>query len=182
MRFCRFDRFVLGWANDHRAQRLPLKRQTGGLSLSYASFMQGKDATMRMVWLMVVAALVLEPATAGWAQDAASLDQVKKNLQDALTQLKAAQDRKSELANENAKLESHITDLQKQIDTYKRASTDDEERTFFLRSRYAAWEEFMKQYPDLLERWKDWLKDGGVKTGTLPAMGDDGDWPFSANG
>jgi len=133
---------------------------------------------MRMVWLMVVAAVVLGPAAASFGQDGASLDQVKKNLQDALTQLKAAQDRKSELANENAKLASHVADLEKQIDGYKRASADEAERTFFLRSRYAAWEEFMKQYPDLLERWKSWLKDGGVKTGTLPAMGDEEDWPF----
>jgi DNA-binding transcriptional MerR regulator len=140
--------------------------------------MLGKDATMRMVWLTVVAALVLGPAAASWAQDGASLDQVKKSLQDALSQLKAAQDRKSELANENAKLASHIADMQKQIDGYKRSAADEAERTFFFRSRYAAWEEFMKQYPDLLERWKSWLKDGGVKTGTLPGLGDDGDWPW----
>ena len=137
---------------------------------------------MRMVWLTVVAACLLWPAAASLAQDGASLDQVKKNYQDALDQLKAAQDRKSELANENAKLASHVADLERQIDTFKREAAGEAERTFFLRSRFAAWEEFMKQYPDLLERWKLWLKDGAVKTGTLPAMGDDPDWPFSAAG
>ena len=137
---------------------------------------------MRVVWLTVVAACVLWPATGSFAQEAASPDQVKKELQDALTQLKAAQDRKSELANENTKLVTQVADLQKQIDAFKRQAADEADRTFFLRSRYAAWQEFMKRYPDLLERWKLWLKDGGVKTGTLPAMGDDADWPFSAAG
>ena len=137
---------------------------------------------MRMLWLTVVAACILAPGAASLAQDGANLDQVKKNLQDALAQLKAAQDRKSELANENAKLTARVSDLEKQIDGYKRDAADEAERTFFYRSRYAAWEEFMRQYPDLLERWKSWLQNGGVKTGALPAMGDDADWPFSAQG
>jgi len=137
---------------------------------------------MRMLWLTVVAACILAPGAASFAQDGANLDQVKKNLQDALAQLKAAQDRKSELANENAKLTARVSDLEKQIDGYKRDAADEAERTFFYRSRYAAWEAFMKQYPDLLERWKFWLQTGGVKTGTLPAMGDDADWPFSGEG
>ena len=137
---------------------------------------------MRMVWLTVVAACVLGPAAGSFAQEAATPDQLKKDLQDALTQLKSAQDRKSELNNENAKLLTQVADLQKQIDASKREAAGEAERTFFLRSRYAAWQEFMKQYPDLLERWKLWLKDGGVKTGTLPAMGDDPDWPFTGEG
>jgi len=139
---------------------------------------------MRMPWriptgLIVMAACMLAPAAATLAQDGANLDQVKKMYQDALVQLKEAQDRKSELANENAKLTSHIADLEKQLDSFKHEAAGEAERTFFLRSRYAAWEEFMKRYPDLLERWKAWLKDGAVKTGTLPAMGDDADWPFA---
>ena len=130
---------------------------------------------MRMLLLTVMAACVLAPGAASFAQDGASPDAVKKMYQDALVQLKAAQDRKSELANENAK-------LVEQIESFKRQAAGEAERTFFLRSRYAAWEEFMKQYPDLMERWKAWLKDGAVKTGTLPAMGDDADWPFSTEG
>jgi hypothetical protein len=137
---------------------------------------------MRMVWLTVLAACVLAPSAASFAQDGATLDQVKKMYQDALGQLKAAQDRKSELANENAKLTARVADLEKQIESYKIQAAGEAERTFLLRSRYAAWQEFMKQYPDLLERWKFWLKDGGFKTGTLPGMGDDADWPFCAEG
>jgi uncharacterized protein YukE len=137
---------------------------------------------MRMLWLTMVAACVLAPGTASFAQDGANLDQVKKMYQDALAQLKSAQDRKSDLANENAKLVTHVADLEKQIEGYKKEAAGEAERTFFLRSRYAAWEEFMKQYPDLMERWKFWLKNGAVKTGALPAMGDDEDWPFSAEG
>jgi cell division protein FtsB len=133
---------------------------------------------MRMLWVTVLAACILAPTAPSFAQDGATLDQMKKMYQDALGQLKSAQDRKSELANENAKLTAHIADLEKQLDTFRHQAAGEAERTFFLRSRFAAWEEFMKQYPDLLERWKFWLKDGGVKTGTLPAMGDDSDWPF----
>jgi septal ring factor EnvC (AmiA/AmiB activator) len=138
---------------------------------------------MRMPWripmgLAVMVACLHASAAKVSAQDGANLDQVKKMYQDALVQLKEAQDRKSELANENAKLTSHIADLEKQIDTFKHEAAGEAEKTFFLRSRFAAWEEFMKQYPDLTERWKAWLKGGAVKTGTLPAMGDDADWPF----
>ncbi len=134
---------------------------------------------MRMLWLTVLAACVLAPGAASFAQDGANLDQVRKMYQDALVQLKDAQDRKSELANENAKLAAHVADLEKQIDAFKHEAAGEAERTFFLRSRYAAWEEFMKQYPDLMERWKSWLENAAVKTGTLPGMGDDADWPFS---
>jgi uncharacterized protein YukE len=137
---------------------------------------------MRMLWAWVMAAILLTPGAASFAQDGANLDQVKKSLQDALSQLKDAQDRKSDLAKENAKLFAKVADLEKQNESLKRDAAGEAERTFFLRSRYAAWEEFMKQYPDLLERWKFWLKNGAVKTGTLPAMGDDADWPFSTEG
>jgi DNA-binding transcriptional MerR regulator len=137
---------------------------------------------MRMLWVTLAAVCVLAPGSASLAQDGANLEQVKKMYQDALNQLKEAQDRKSELASENARLSAHIADLERQLDTYKRDAAGEAERTFFLRSRYAAWEVFMKQYPELMERWKVWLSDGGAKIGSLPAMGDDEDWPFSAKG
>ena len=133
---------------------------------------------MRMVWLTVLAACILAPAAGSFAQDSTNPDQLKKDLQDARTQLKAAQDRKSELADENAKLLTQLSDLQIQIEAAKREAAGEADRTFFLRSRYAAWEEFMKQYPDLLERWKYWLQNGAVKTGTVPMLGDDADWPW----
>jgi septal ring factor EnvC (AmiA/AmiB activator) len=135
---------------------------------------------MRMLWVTVIIACVLAPSAASFAQDGANLDQEKKLYQEAEAQLKAAQDRKSELANENAKLTAHIADLEKQVEAFKKQSAGEADRTFFLRSRNAAWEEFMKQYPDLMERWKYWLQNGAVKTGTLPTMGDDADWPFNA--
>jgi uncharacterized protein YukE len=131
-----------------------------------------------MCWLTLAAACVLLPGAAGFAQEATTPDQLKKDYQDALNQLKSAQDRKSELANENAKLAAKVADLEKQVDSLKRDAAGEAERTFFLRSRYAAWEEFMGQYPELLERWKFWLSHTGTRLGSLPGMGDEGDWPF----
>ena len=134
---------------------------------------------MRMVWLTVLAACILAPAAGSFAQDSTNPDQLKKDLQDARAQLKSAQDRKSELADENAKLLAQVSDLQKQIEAAKKEAAGEADRTFFLRSRYAAWQEFMKQYPDLLERWKYWLANGAVKTGTVPMLGEDAGWPWS---
>jgi len=50
------------------------------------------------------------------AQDEPKPDQLKRMYDDALAQLKQAQDRKNELAAENDKLNAKLTDLQKQLD------------------------------------------------------------------
>ena len=113
-----------------------------------------------------------------YAQDGATLDQTRKMYQDALSQLKSAQDRKSELANENVKLTSRITELEKQVDDARHKAAGEAERTYLYRARLAAWETFMKQNPETLERWRDWLSFG-THPGALWQLGDV-DWPWDA--
>jgi hypothetical protein len=63
------------------------------------------------------AALVLGLATAAIAQDVRQPADWKKMYDDASAQLRAAQDRKSELAADNAKLTAQVADLQRQLQT-----------------------------------------------------------------
>src|SRR5690349_21387598 len=92
------------------------------------------------------AATVLLASTLALAQDAPKPEQLKKMYDDALAQLKAAQDRKTELAQQNEKLTAQIAEMTKELDRLrneavdlKRRDAETAERTFFLRSQYAAW-------------------------------------------
>ncbi|HWE96871.1 MAG TPA: hypothetical protein VG269_23120 [Tepidisphaeraceae bacterium] len=115
------------------------------------------------VWVI---AAVLLCATSGFADDAIKPEQMKKMYDDALAQLKAAQDRKAELAKENEALAAKVEELKKQlasaqdqIQTLKREVSDNDQKTFFLRSYHAAWESFIRQHPDLMAKWKMYLGD-----------------------
>jgi predicted nuclease with TOPRIM domain len=130
-----------------------------------------------LVW--AVAALALSAGVA-LAQDAANPEQLKKLYDDALQQLKAAQDRKNELAQQNEQLTAKLQDLQKQLDQVRgevlelrRHDAESAEKSFFLRSHYAAWQSFVEGYPELKARWKRFLEtdllSGSVE---MPALAD----------
>jgi predicted RNase H-like nuclease (RuvC/YqgF family) len=112
---------------------------------------------LRGVVGVVVAVLSLtEVAT---AQDATSNpEELNRKYQDALAQLKSAQDRKNELANENEKLNAKVADLEKQLEELRRQSATWSEQTWRLRAHYAAWEAFLKRSPQMLEKWKLFLE------------------------
>ena len=118
---------------------------------------------MRGLWVATVAAvgfalLCSSIATpAAHAQNQPNPDEINRKYEDALNQLKAAQDRKNELANENEQLKARIAELEKQIQDAKRVEAEQAERTFRLRSHYAAWNNFIKRYPHLAERWRVFL-------------------------
>jgi septal ring factor EnvC (AmiA/AmiB activator) len=121
-----------------------------------------------------------------WAEDEPKPDQLKRMYDDALAQLKQAQDRKNELAAENDKLNAKMADLQKQLDAAKarvdevnRESAEYAERTFFLRSHYAAWREFIRRYPKLEAEWRVFLEGGTLGPERLKSVIDP-DWPLSA--
>jgi hypothetical protein len=119
---------------------------------------------MRRLWVAAAAAAagllwILIATSVSLAQDTpANPDELNKKYQDALNQLKAAQDRKNELANENEKLKARIAELEKQAEDSKRTAATYAEQTYFLRSHYAAWQGFIKRYPQLAERWKVFLE------------------------
>ncbi len=64
--------------------------------------------------VIVMAAILLMTAAAG-ADEPLKPEQLKKAYDDALVQLKAAQDRKAELAKENEALAAKVEDLKKQL-------------------------------------------------------------------
>ena len=119
------------------------------------------------------------------ADDAA--DQLRAQYDDAVAQLKAAQDRKNELQADNDRLNGRIKELEAAIaakdQTTRVTLADSADRTFFLRSHYAAWQSFVADRPDVAAAWRQYL---GVAVGADPAPGSpssrfdlliDPDWP-----
>jgi len=102
------------------------------------------------------------------AQPQSNPDDLSKKYEDALTQLKAAQDRKNELATENEQLKARIAELEKQADEHRRAAAEFAQNTFFLRSHYAAWQTFIDRYPQLKTRWRVFLEGGLLGPDELP--------------
>jgi hypothetical protein len=141
----------------------------------------GKGLSMRWFWALLV---LLSVGGAAFAQDSPQPDQLRKMYDEVLGQLRQAQDRKNELAAENDKLNAKVADLQKQLDAAKSKIDDGSreaagfaEKTFFLRSHYAAWQEFIHRYPKLEARWRIFLRGDVLEPDSLPEMIDT-DWPM----
>lgn len=108
--------------------------------------------------------IVLCLATVASAQENASPEQLRKMYDDALGQLKAAQDRKNELAAENEKLGAKVAELTRDLKgandrlaVLERESAEFAGRTFDLRSRQAAWARFIAYFPELKMRWETYV-------------------------
>src|SRR4051812_5555990 len=108
--------------------------------------------------LVVILALSAAVPRAARAQDTNNPDELKKQLSDALNQLKAAQDRKNELSTENEKLKARVAELEQQLQSMKKDSAEQAAKTWALRSQAAALETFLQRYPQLAERWKLFLE------------------------
>lgn len=120
-----------------------------------------------LVWALSTALALTAGLSTGLAsaQEAPNPEQLKKMYDDALAQLKAAQDRKNELATQNEQLTAKVAGLQKELDTIrgevlelKRRDAESAEKTFYLRSHFAAWRGFVERYPGLKARWKRFLE------------------------
>jgi septal ring factor EnvC (AmiA/AmiB activator) len=132
--------------------------------------------------------MLIGMATIALAQEPPKPDELKKMYDDALAQLKAAQERKNELGNENEQLKSRLGELEKKLaETQSRADelqaqvNSAADQTFFLRSHYAAWEHFLTRYPNLMAQWKLFL-EGGVLSASpqQEPRWFEPDWPLSA--
>jgi predicted nuclease with TOPRIM domain len=138
-----------------------------------------------LAWAVTVLALAAG-ATLALAQDANNPEQLKKLYGDALTQLKAAQDRKNELATQNEQLTAKVGELQKQLDQargemleLKRRDAENAEKSFYLRSHHAAWQTFVERYPELKARWTQFLERDVLASGNdLPELLDPM-WPLT---
>ena len=137
-----------------------------------------------VVALVSVAALVSSPAAAV-AQE--NPEQLKKAYETAQEQLKAAQERKNQLAAENETLKANVAELQKQLATanarmedMKRVDAEHAEKSFFLRSHYMAWKAFVKTYPEVLSRWEAFMGNEFItRPTTAPSEVVDREWPMS---
>ena len=129
-----------------------------------------------------IAGLLILLFVAGFARGQAnpSPDQMRQLYDDALNQLKAAQDRKNELSNENQMLKNKLADLQKRLDAAKSAADELAEQTVVLRARDAAWERYIALNPQLAVAWRAYLGRDGLKIGLRPAppWPWDPQWPF----
>jgi hypothetical protein len=112
-------------------------------------------------------ALVTGVAVAANAQDSRKQEDWKKMYQDASAQLRAAQNRKADLAAENAELEKKLAAAQGEIDSLQSETDSSDERSFMLRAFYSAWEAFIRQNPAIGERWRVFWNH------SLPGLPDD---------
>ena len=136
---------------------------------------------MRLLAGVLAGTLILSGL--GYAADTPAPDQLKKMYDDALVQLKSAQDRKNELAKENedlkAKAEEAGKDLavsQAQVQDLKREVADNAEKDFYLRAYHAAWENFLRRNPELLMRWKMFIQSDIMASQKSPELLDP-TWP-----
>ena len=118
---------------------------------------------MRRLILAVSALFLL---TSGARADDA---QLQKAYNDTLIQLKAAQDAKNELASSNDKLNKQIEDLKKQLSAsqerirrLEREVSDNDGKTFQLRSFFAAWQTYLKLHPEIAIRWRLYLGEDAL--------------------
>lgn len=110
-----------------------------------------------MKWVLTLI-LALGCSGVSFAQDNNNPEEIKKSLADALNQLKAAQDRKNELAKENEGLKTRIAELERQLGEQKQRTAELEDKTWFWRSHYFAWMKFIERYPKLLAEWKVFME------------------------
>lgn len=118
--------------------------------------------------------LLASSLCAALAQDPA---QLQKLYDDALVQLQQSQDRKNQLANENAKLVDRIAELEKEVRSL-RAAVD---RAELMSTQYSAFRSFLNRYPVLLANFSR-----EANTPPEPPIAQpryeffDRNWPFSA--
>jgi predicted nuclease with TOPRIM domain len=116
------------------------------------------------MWAMAVLAVVFGGIGSNTvrAQDA---EQWKKMYEGALEQLKAAQERKNQLAAENERLGQQLEGLKKELaaaqgrlEELKRIDADHAEKTFFLRAHYMAWQQFIGRDLEQQAKWRSFLE------------------------
>jgi septal ring factor EnvC (AmiA/AmiB activator) len=118
--------------------------------------------------------------TGATAQDELSSEQLRRMYDDAVVQLKTAQDRRNELARENQKLRDRIAELEKlakQADKAQAALNVLADKTFEARAERAAFQEFLAANPSIRIQWQLFREKSLL---AAPASGDPlcTDWPL----
>jgi hypothetical protein len=131
-----------------------------------------------MRWILICGLMASLTGVAS-AQDEIKPDELKKLYNDTLVQLKAAQDRKAELAARVEQQEKELQTDNNQIADLQRQLADSAERTYFLRIYYNAWTQFIAAEPDIHKQW-DFFLSTALPAPTPQSPFYDPDWPLSA--
>lgn len=119
----------------------------------------------RRLWVLIVGmGMGLGWTTPVRAQEEIKPEQLKKMYEDAVANLKAAQDRKNQLAEENEKLKADALRLEAQareahsrIDALEGDAARFAARTYDMRLHLAAWDLFLRRHPGLRMKWELFL-------------------------
>jgi hypothetical protein len=132
---------------------------------------------------------VLMLASVALAEDDVKPQDLKKLYNETLVQLRAAQDRKAELASQNERMAMRAAELEKeirfqtaQIDDLKRQTAGWAEKTYFLRTNYAAWRQFLEMNPAVRAQWTNYLERITPLSPVMEAPFFDLHWPLSDAG
>lgn len=110
-------------------------------------------------------------------QDELSSEQLRRMYDDAVAQLRTAQDRRNELAKENQKLRDRIAELEKQV---KKAESDRNliaDKTFQARAEREAFLSFLAINPSIRLQWQIFMEKSLLAVpGSADPLGTD--WPL----
>ena len=133
------------------------------------------------MWIGAITAL----GSAAWVQDGPGAAELRKMYDDVVTQLKDAQNRKSELSGENEKLKKQLADLTAHAKTLEtrnadleREAADYAQNTYNLRSTQAAWQAFIRLHPDTRAEWDRYLRGAAPMAPDAAAQIFDRNWPL----
>jgi TolA-binding protein len=101
--------------------------------------------------------------------------------QDALNQMKALQERINTMAGRNQELQKRLAEMEQQRQTMSVRLETLENRAYYLREHYNAWQAFLEQNPPLRVMWYTYFTGGALKESISDLFGD-GKWPFSVEG
>lgn len=127
---------------------------------------------------LIVAGLLLSLTPQVWAEGETNPEQLQRMYDNAVGQLRAAQERRNELAKENEKLTASVTELEKRLAEAKTDIASMTEKSFRLRAEYGAFQDFLRRYPAIDARWRGYMRqDMAVVDNVLDQL--NSDWPFA---
>lgn len=136
-------------------------------------------AMRRFGGLVLISAMLAWAPCALLAQDGLSNEELKRMYDDSVVQLKSAQDRRNELARENAQLKTRIAELEKSLEQTRAAADAVADKTYQARAQREAFADFLRANPSIRVQWQLFLERNLLVN---PADGDllDRDWPLSS--
>lgn len=128
----------------------------------------------------VAALLMLLTPVAALAEGEISQEQLQRMYDNVVAQLRAAQERRNELATEKEKLLAKVSELQKRLAESRGDAASLAASTFQLRAEYGAFQDFLRHNPAISLRWQWHMKKDILSAAETIVDQLGADWPFSA--